>query len=503
MKQNILLLILSMMIALLLGECVIRIFHLAPSLLSLDVNSPKSGYKRSDNPILGYELKANYRDNSPSLHKGNFPETNSHGQRDRERSYSKPSGVRRILLLGDSVVAGHGIWNLDNTISRQMELFLTPNAHIEVLNFGVGGYQTLAEAELLRTKGVKYAPDLVILVFDDSDFHQSNDDIMYYDSQLYNVAKILIKKFHLFRFIVLKFNIGNLRYRADLNYRINRHEEELSRSVETGIARIKHLAKQYKFDVFVVIWPRFSNASPKVPMIKDFCAVPGQYERLLLIESICRKYGMDTYRLADFFIKDYQKISESVYHQGKFSLSEIYTVDTCHPNEYGSGIAARAIIEILKRRSFLSHVQIKEEALWYMEKYTNPKKAIELLNQVIHSKPDFVQVYHERGIIYSELGQYQHAIEDFNKAIRLNRDYFGAYNQRGIIYSELGQYQQAIDDFSEAIRLNPDYVQAYNNRGSIYFITGNNELGCRDAQKVCTLANCGLLHFAKDHGYCQ
>ncbi len=360
MKRNILLSLSSILIALFLGEFAIRALHLAPYLLSLNIDSVKSGYKSSSNPILGYELKANYRDNNASLNFGNFPETNSHGQRDRQRTYFKPLGIRRIILLGDSIVAGHGVWSLDETISRQLECLIPKTACIEVLNLGVGGYQTLAESELLRTKGVKYAPDLVILVFVENDFEPLNHDILCYDPHIPGIAKMLFKKSDLFRFVALEFNLCNFRFRTDFDYRIKRHREALRNSVELGIARMKSIAQKYGFEMFVVIWPRFSKFSPQEPIISDFCPSRGQYKRLLRIELICRKYGLDSYRLADFFIKDYKKMIAAGSPKGKLlSLNKIYTVgDTSHPNVYGSGVAARGILELLYRRKFLTNSKV-------------------------------------------------------------------------------------------------------------------------------------------------
>ena len=539
MKRNVLLLICSILIALLFGELVVRGLHLAPYLISLNIDSKKSAFKSSSNPILGYEFKPNYRDYNLNINSRNFnfPETNSHGQRDKERTYSKAPETRRIILLGDSVVAGYGLWNLDNTISRQMELLLTEKAHIEVLNFGVEGYQTLAESELLKTKGVKYVPDLVILVFEDSDFEPLNFRIKDYDPQLNVMLKLLFKKSHLFRFVTLKFDIDHLRFRTDMNYRINCHAEALSNSVETGIVRIHQLSHKYGFEFFIVIWPRFSNASPQKPIIRDFCPSPGQYDRLLLIESICKKYGLDSYRLADFFIKDYTKISDTKSPQGKLSLNETYTIgDTCHPNEYGSGVAALAILELLETRKFINNVREQLKSLPFGEKNADSKKVIEYLNEAIRLKPND-EAYNNRGLVYYKLGQYREALADYNEAIRLNPDvadvysnrgtiYFklgqyqqalvdynkaiimkpksaDAYNNRGLAYGKLGQYQQAVDDFNQATSLKPDYIDAYNNRGFAYFLQGNKERGCSDAQKACSLGMCKLFEFANDQGLCK
>jgi len=95
-----------------------------------------------------------------------------------------------------------------------------------------------------------------------------------------------------------------------------------------------------------------------------------------------------------------------------------------------------------------------------------------------------------------------HAIEYYNEAIRLQTNDAEAYYNRGLANHKLHQYQCAIEDFNEAIRLKPDYANAYNNRGVAYFMQGNNELGCSDAQKACSLGKCKALGWAKEKGYC-
>jgi tetratricopeptide (TPR) repeat protein len=131
------------------------------------------------------------------------------------------------------------------------------------------------------------------------------------------------------------------------------------------------------------------------------------------------------------------------------------------------------------------------------------QRAIEDYNQAIRLKPDYASAYTMRGLAYSDLGQYQRAIEDFNEAIHLNPDAAKAYNNRGLAYSDLGQYQRAIGGYNDAIRLKPDAASAYNNRGFAYLSQGNNNLGCRDAQKACALGNCKLLEHAKRKGDCR
>ena len=56
----------------------------------------------------------------------------------------------------------------------------------------------------------------------------------------------------------------------------------------------------------------------------------------------------------------------------------------------------------------------------------------------------------------------------FSDAIELNPNDAEAYNNRGVAYSNKGDYDRAIADYTKAIELNPDYVEAYSNRGGAY-----------------------------------
>jgi len=94
------------------------------------------------------------------------------------------------------------------------------------------------------------------------------------------------------------------------------------------------------------------------------------------------------------------------------------------------------------------------------------------------------------------------AIEYLNNAIKLKPDYASAYNARGVAYNNLSLHQRAIEDFNEAIRLQPNDTKAYFNRSYAYSKLSNYNLGCRDAQKACELGDCGLLEEAKGNGFC-
>ena len=94
-------------------------------------------------------------------------------------------------------------------------------------------------------------------------------------------------------------------------------------------------------------------------------------------------------------------------------------------------------------------------------------------------------------------------IDDYNKAVRLKPNDAEVYHDRGLVYSYMREYEKAIKDFTEAIRLKPDHAAAYGNRGATYFTMGNTNLGCIDVKKACELGKCKGLKLAQGKGLCR
>lgn len=115
--------------------------------------------RMSDNPEIMFEVTPN------------IGEANSQGLRDFEYSFKKPNGTRRIAVIGDSISYGIGV-EVEESWPKQLEKKLNednPGARFEVINFSVPAYSTVQEAEVLRTKAVKYDPDLVIIAAFEND----------------------------------------------------------------------------------------------------------------------------------------------------------------------------------------------------------------------------------------------------------------------------------------------------------------------------------------------
>ena len=91
--------------------------------------------------------------------------TNSKSLRDREYSYEKPTGWRRILVLGDSFTWGYGVGDSDIFTEIMETTFECDKLKWQVINTGVSGWGTDQEYLYFVREGAKYSPDIVVLAF--------------------------------------------------------------------------------------------------------------------------------------------------------------------------------------------------------------------------------------------------------------------------------------------------------------------------------------------------
>ena len=140
-----------------------------------ETSSNSSLYVNTNNKILAYAHKENYESGTKILinktfiydqESKDYIKINSKGLRDFDYSYTKPNNTYRIVILGDSVTYGWPGKMMDSW-PKQLESLLNNNSNnsskkFEVINMGTSGYDILQEVELLKTKGLKYNPDVII-----------------------------------------------------------------------------------------------------------------------------------------------------------------------------------------------------------------------------------------------------------------------------------------------------------------------------------------------------
>ncbi len=116
---------------------------------------------------------------------------NSHGMRDHEFSVERPTGVSRLLVLGDSVAEGAQV-SLEETFPKCLETVLNRvrPGRWQVLNASVSSYSPAPEYLYLKERGVLFDPQWVVVVFS---FNDVTDDHQYYKTAILDEEGLPVK----------------------------------------------------------------------------------------------------------------------------------------------------------------------------------------------------------------------------------------------------------------------------------------------------------------------
>lgn len=170
------LVVLSLLLCGLAGEVVLRLVGPAPATDRRGLHEP-----RPDRPWLygmrpGAEGKLEFSEEI-------LYRVNASGFRDQDYARPKPDGSFRIAVLGDSVAFGYGVEmreTFPKVLERELERLAPEGQRIEVMNFGVSGYNPYTQAALLEDVVASYQPDLVLVQFCINDL---NDPTLHFDVQ--------------------------------------------------------------------------------------------------------------------------------------------------------------------------------------------------------------------------------------------------------------------------------------------------------------------------------
>lgn len=121
-------------------------------------------------PERGYQLRPGF---DGTTRTGVHLAINALGMRGPDTTREKPAGVRRILVLGDSVAFGWGVAEPEifaRRIEKQLRSELA--CPVEVLNASVSGYGSVEEADYFLSEGLALAPDVVLI------YQVENDNVI-------------------------------------------------------------------------------------------------------------------------------------------------------------------------------------------------------------------------------------------------------------------------------------------------------------------------------------
>lgn len=280
-------------------------------------------YQKSTNPYLRYELVPNAQSGNISI--------NSDGFRGREYPMFKPANTFRIIMLGDSETFSYMLPQAD-TLPAQLENLLNQSKGLkyEILNFGVEGYCTFQELEMLKTKGLKYEPDLIILNYVLNDPEPGE----YYFNKTFLMRHSALVRYFTYR--VKKAWIIRERKRLGVGSRMDNyfyyHQPKYFKAVEKAIQETAEIAKKYGNKLIVVIFPDSSFN------IKDFKGNYPYWPLHQLVKSI------DSPNIVFIdLIEEFNRLN-----LGPEGVSINYTYNESHKNPKALSVAAEYIFQTLK-----------------------------------------------------------------------------------------------------------------------------------------------------------
>lgn len=312
-------------IALVFGEFVLRMlgYRGAPHTLMHNVyfvDDPVLDWRRIPNSVF-VEGKIAYK-------------YNKDGFRDVDHRLDKPCGVKRIVVLGDSVTEGYGV-EQESSFSGYLQHSLSDK--FEVITVALGGLNAPQEVHLLERQGLVYEPDMVVVnfVLNDagsfSNFKSSKEFAEQKDSRLELIGlpihpklKYTLKSSALIYFLKERMEnlVGRLKGVPNVDYYERLWASEDNRLKVLGaFDKLEALRERHGFDVVVVIWP----------LITDYKGYRlGTIHKWVTLEA--RKRGFESVDLLPVFSKH------------PFDDLQVSAEDSTHPNELGHRLAAETFL---------------------------------------------------------------------------------------------------------------------------------------------------------------
>ncbi|HOW96191.1 MAG TPA: SGNH/GDSL hydrolase family protein [Kiritimatiellia bacterium] len=318
----------GLLVALAFGEWVARWSGRAPEMTLITAGR----FRLSPNPAIGYEPAPNFEHHGEKRLYFEFQgRSNNLGFRDRDHTLEKEPAVVRLVVLGDSLTMGLFVDRTDAVFTSVLEQSLAGRGkRVEVMNFGVSGYNTRQEVAMLIEKGLFYRPDVVVLAYCLNDVEEMNGGIM---------TKLRVeKKEHggIERSMLSPWLARSALYRVVYSQWLSASAEKERKeqrmllkqdTVESSLRLLRETAERNKFRVLVAAFPpRENRRSP---------------ERLRRITDLCASNGFEYLDLQPIFDERAARTGEKLMHDG------------WHPTTAGHRCAGEAIADGLVRRGLV------------------------------------------------------------------------------------------------------------------------------------------------------
>ena len=223
-------------------------------------------------PVADPQLSFAHRPNRSAFLMGVPVQINSRGLRDNEYPEAKPADVYRIVLLGDSTTFGWGV-PLEQTVAKILErelnrTSLPPYRRFEVLNAGVGNYNTVQEVAHYQTYDRLFHPDLVVL-----EYFINDAEPVPKERHPWLLGRSYLLAFAMSRYQTL-LQFAGLRPRWDTYYAgLYREDQPGFRAAKDALSRLNSFTKQDGAKLLAAILPELHQ-------INDIYPFAAQHEKI-------------------------------------------------------------------------------------------------------------------------------------------------------------------------------------------------------------------------------
>lgn len=295
--EIIVLLGISLLITLLFLEVTLRIVLRRSMILDLEMWKYANIIKEADSDP---NIVFTHRPNASGYFMGTTISTNKFGDRDEEylTQIQKPNSVYRIVVIGDSVTLGWGV-DAKDTFAKELEQklndYISWGSHIvsrvEVINMGIGNYNTTQEVHHFIRDGLKYQPDMILVGYilnDAEPVPKIRSNIISRRSYLYVLVYSSID--HILRLIGVK--PGYQQYYSGLYSNNNDGWQH----VEESLGLLVETADRTGSKVVVVSIPELRSVGPVYPFsfIDDKLKIFGSKKNIDIVSLYPIFYNFDS-----------------------------------------------------------------------------------------------------------------------------------------------------------------------------------------------------------------
>ncbi|MFX0076117.1 MAG: tetratricopeptide repeat protein [Candidatus Hermodarchaeota archaeon] len=107
------------------------------------------------------------------------------------------------------------------------------------------------------------------------------------------------------------------------------------------------------------------------------------------------------------------------------------------------------------------------------------EKALEMYDEALKLKPDFIQAVHNKGAILADLNRLDEALEITNIGLNYVPEDISLLSNKAAVLLKLEKFDESIKIIDKVLEINPNYVNAWINKGLSFHIRGDTERGLK------------------------